>query len=68
MKFNVKHIFECSIRKALGVLIILLGIFGLFVPFLQGILLILLGLGLLGIHKVQEKIDTLKTWVQKKIR
>jgi hypothetical protein len=66
MNFNFKHIFECSTRKVLGVLIIILGIIGLFVPFIQGILLILLGLGLLGINKVQEKFDVLKQWFKEK--
>jgi uncharacterized protein YqgC (DUF456 family) len=66
MNFNVKHFFKDSIRAVLGSLLIILGIVGLFVPFLQGILLILLGLGLLGVHLAQEKFDVLKRWFKEK--
>ncbi|MBU0977750.1 MAG: hypothetical protein KKD18_05010 [Nanoarchaeota archaeon] len=35
-------------RKVLGVIFLILGFFGLFLPILQGILFILIGLALLG--------------------
>ena len=49
------------LKKAAGILLIILGIIGLFLPILQGILLILAGLFLLGI-----KTDDIKKWLRKK--
>ncbi len=42
------------LKKTLGVLLIALGIIGLLLPFLQGILFILLGLALLGNKRLNE--------------
>jgi len=35
-------------KKALGITLIVIGVAGLFLPFIQGILLIVIGLGLVG--------------------
>jgi len=46
-------------KKILGIILIIIGIFGLFLPFLQGILLILLGLTLYhnrGIKEVARRV------------
>ncbi|MBI3036035.1 hypothetical protein HYY71_06980 [Candidatus Woesearchaeota archaeon] len=48
------------LKKILGIALIALGIIGLFLPILQGILLILAGLFLMGI-----KIDDIKKWLKK---
>jgi uncharacterized membrane protein YbaN (DUF454 family) len=42
-----------ALRIALGVTLILVGIIGLFVPVLQGILFILLGLAILEAHFIK---------------
>lgn len=49
-----------ALKTAAGVLLIILGIIGLFLPILQGILMILAGLMLLGIKKEQ-----VKKWLKK---
>lgn len=54
------------VRWFFGVLLIVLGIAGLFLPFLQGILLILAGLALLGNKRVKEWAHELKARVQRK--
>lgn len=49
MKFELKdiqYIFENSLRKIVGIFCMTLGIVGLFLPILQGILLIGLGLAI----------------------
>lgn len=63
---NLKQFFVASWRNALGVLLIVGGIFGLFLPFLQGIAMILGGLVLLRnktavgwFARIREK---LRTW------
>ena len=48
------------LKKIAGVTLIALGIIGLFLPILQGVLLILAGLFLLGIEKKQ-----IKGWLRK---
>ena len=47
-----------------GVVLILLGIVGLFLPFLQGILLIALGLSLLSLvsKRAARLLERLKSW------
>ena len=47
-------------KKILGVTLIIIGIIGLFLPIIQGILLILAGLLLLGVKKEQ-----IKKWINK---
>ena len=41
------------LKKTLGVAFIILGILGLFLPILQGILFILIGLALLGNRRIE---------------
>ena len=48
------------LKKIAGITLIIIGIIGLFVPIIQGILLIFAGLLLLGIKKEQ-----IKKWVKK---
>jgi len=52
-------IFEAS-KKILGIVLIAIGIIGLFLPVIQGILLIIAGLLLLGVKKEQ-----MMKWVKK---
>ena len=49
-----------ALKKALGIFLIALGIIGLFLPILQGVLLIFAGLLLLGVKKEQ-----IKGWIRK---
>jgi uncharacterized protein YqgC (DUF456 family) len=58
MKIDWQKIGKISV-KVLGVLCIIVGILGLFLPIIQGILLILIGLGLLGDHRLMN-------WFKKK--
>ena len=51
------------LKKTFGILLIIVGIIGLFLPIIQGVLLILAGLALMGI-----KIDDIKAWLKKKKR
>ncbi|GBC85887.1 hypothetical protein HRbin11_02346 [bacterium HR11] len=46
----MKKVVLQTLRRILGVIVLLAGIAGLFLPVLQGILLIVLGLYLLGIQ------------------
>lgn len=48
------------LKKVIGMILIALGIIGIFVPILQGILLILAGLFLMGI-----KVEDVKKWFKK---
>ena len=48
------------LKKILGVILIIIGIIGIFLPILQGVLMIIAGLFLLGVKK--EKI---KKWISK---
>lgn len=70
MKFDwtrIKHICENSVREMLGIILVVLGIIGLFLPFLQGIAMIALGLTLLGVTHLREHVakikDTVKRWL-----
>lgn len=47
------------LRKILGIVLIIGGILGLFLPFLQGVVMILVGLALLGNGQV---IQWMKQW------
>ena len=49
----MKEILEI-IKKIVGVILIIAGIIGLFLPFFQGVLMIVLGLVLLGNHKLKN--------------
>ena len=48
-------------KKIIGIIFIVAGIAGLFLPFLQGILMIIIGLLLTGNHKILD-------WLKKKLR
>lgn len=56
------------IKKIIGVFLILFGIISFFLPFFQGILLILLGFILLGNHKLKNYIIKLTKTLNKKIK
>ena len=46
---------ENNTKRTIGAILIVIGAIGLFVPFLQGIALIVIGLGLLGYHFSKKK-------------
>ncbi len=48
------------LKKIIGIALIAVGVIGLFLPILQGILLILAGLSLMGI-----KVEDIKKWFKK---
>ena len=56
------------LKKIIGIFLILLGIIGLALPFLQGILLILAGLALLGNKHLIQYIKKLYARLRKKLR
>jgi len=47
-------------KKVAGIILIVIGVIGLFLPIIQGVLLIIAGLLLLGVKKQQ-----IKKWVKK---
>lgn len=47
------------LKKILGIILIILGIVGLFLPFLQGLIFITAGIGLLGNKKLLYKLKRL---------
>lgn len=49
-----------AIKKVVGVILIIFGIIGLFLPILQGILMIIAGLSLIGVKK-----NTIKKYIKK---
>ncbi|MBL7107833.1 MAG: hypothetical protein ISS38_00830 [Candidatus Cloacimonetes bacterium] len=57
-----------TIKKIFGVFLILLGIVGLFLPILQGILLIVAGLTILGDKRMIKLIEQIKEYFRKKIK
>ncbi|MBX9831172.1 hypothetical protein K2X40_04410 [Candidatus Babeliales bacterium] len=69
-KHEIIRFFKRYGKKVLGVVLIIVGVVGIFVPFLQGILLILAGLFLLGNHTLANKLFALKervlTYMRKK--
>jgi len=54
------------IKKIIGIILIIAGIIGLFLPFFQGILLIILGSILLGNHKLKKFVNKLIKKIKKK--
>lgn len=56
-------------RVVVGITLVIIGFIGLFVPVLQGVLLILLGLALLGNKYAREKLKKmhyrLKRWLKR---
>ncbi|MBC8527022.1 MAG: hypothetical protein H8D22_09255 [Candidatus Cloacimonetes bacterium] len=53
-------------KKISGITLIVLGIFGLFLPFLQGILMIIAGLTILGDKKLLKLIEKGKEYLKKR--
>ena len=71
MKFDwlrIEHLLENSVRVMLGVILVVLGIIGLFLPFLQGIAMIFLGLTLLGFKHMREKLTMIKEKIKRWLR
>lgn len=54
------------IKKIIGIILIIAGIIGLFLPFFQGVLMILLGLILLGNPKLKKFVTKLIKKIKKK--
>ena len=52
-----------GLKVFLGVILIIIGIAGLFLPFLQGILFIIAGLALMGAKPVLKKLKKLKDYL-----
>lgn len=61
-----KKLWECG-KKILGVVFIILGILGLFLPILQGLLLIAIGIALYKNQKIEECIEYWKNKIKKLI-
>lgn len=61
----MKRIFKV-IKKIIGITLIIAGIIGLFLPFFQGVLIIILGLILLGNHKLKNFVIKLIKKIKKK--
>lgn len=61
----MKRIFKV-IKKIIGITLIIAGIIGLFLPFFQGVLMIILGLILLGNHKLKNFVIKLIKKIKKK--
>lgn len=63
------HIAKKAVKTTFAVILIILGVISGFIPFVQGWILILAGLALLGIkpHHIREKWHSLKEcWWKKK--
>ncbi len=54
------------IKKTSGITLVVLGIFGLFLPFLQGILMIIAGLTILGDKRIVNLIKKGKEYFRKR--
>jgi uncharacterized membrane protein YbaN (DUF454 family) len=69
MRKLLEVIFTNGGRVVTGIALLFLGIIGLFVPILQGILFILLGLSLLGNNYARKKLTALhyrlKRWFKR---
>lgn len=61
----MKRIFKV-IKKIIGITLIIAGIIGIFLPFFQGVLMIILGLILLGNHKLKNFVIKLIKKIKKK--
>jgi len=62
---HLKLLLKNSVRAFLGVCCLVIGVVGLFLPFLQGIALIMLGLVLLGNKTMMKKFEAFKQWMKK---
>lgn len=68
-KFMDKSGIKKTLRRILGVICIILGVIGLFLPFLQGILLIFAGLVLLEFEPIDRWMLSVKQkWKERKKR
>ena len=56
-----------GLRFFFGIILILLGIVGLFLPFLQGILFIIAGLTLIGAKPVLKRLKNFKNYLVEKL-
>lgn len=61
----MKRIFKV-IKKIIGIILIIAGIIGIFLPFFQGVLMVILGLILLGNHKLKNFVIKLIKKIKKK--
>ena len=59
---KITHFFKNFGLKILGVLLIIVGIIGLFLPVLQGVLMISVGFALMGNKTAVKKLAQLKKW------
>jgi hypothetical protein len=66
-KFKESSFFE-FFKKFLGIILIVGGIFGLLIPFLQGIAMILTGFVLLGNQAAIEKLHKLRVYLKRTYR
>lgn len=64
---DVGNVLWGALRIIAGVALIILGILGLFLPFLQGIIFILLGLVLLGSNHATQQAKKLWQWIKRKL-
>ena len=56
------------IKKITGIILIIIGIIGSFLPFIQGFLLIIIGTILLENKWLLNKLKNLKIWIKSKIK
>jgi uncharacterized protein YqgC (DUF456 family) len=61
----LKTIYNNGGRTVIGIFLLILGIIGLFVPVLQGVLLILLGLAMLGSKYARNKLEKMRYRVKR---
>jgi uncharacterized membrane protein YbaN (DUF454 family) len=61
---EITHFFKNFGLKILGVLLIIGGIIGLFLPFLQGVLMITVGFALMGNKTAVKKLAQFKKWLK----
>lgn len=55
------------LKKIAGIILIIAGIIGSFLPFIQGFLLIIIGAILLGNKRFLDKLKEIKSWISSKI-
>ena len=56
------------LKKIAGIILIIAGIIGSFLPFIQGFLLIIIGAILLGNRWLLDKLKEIKSWISSKIK
>ena len=60
--------FSSSFKKILGLVLVIAGVIGLFLPILQGVLMISTGVLLLGNQKLIKKLQLFSTTLKKATR